>query len=125
MDTMFMTFAGQQLHADTDAEEGTPHGNHLLLQNLAHAFDGVQAIAAILEGADTGQNKGSRIVNGLRRSYYPGSAAGFLKSFLNASQIAHAVVDDRDHGLPSSLDLSDAARTARISAARTPPASSS
>ena len=56
MDAVLDAAPGHQLHADADAEEGTPLAAHRLLQGLDHPGDRAQAATAVAERADARQH---------------------------------------------------------------------
>ncbi|MNL17768.1 hypothetical protein D3C87_1388830 [compost metagenome] len=123
---LFAAFAGQQLHADANAQERHAALDDALVQHLDHAGHGLKARHAIGKGADTGQH------DAVGRADHIGvcghgddvTLAAFggdpLKGLGGGAQIARAIVDNgnRTHALPSMAD----SRAASVSMAKRCPA---
>src|SRR5262245_60706578 len=93
----FLALGKKQLEAETDAEEG-----FFLLHDLANRLDQAELAEifhAGVESANTGQHDSPRRENLARIARHQGVEADALQALLHTAQIAHAVIDDRDHAL--------------------------
>ena len=97
---MLQPGAGQELHADANAEKGPGPVDNRLGQSLSHAVDGHQAVAAIGEGADTRQDDpvGFRYPVRIAGDDDLGIRADALEGLGRGAQIAGAVIDNGDMG---------------------------
>src|SRR5919109_1270143 len=91
----FFTFRKQQLETQTDAEKRS-----FLPHDLSNGFDQPKALEILHAGPESsnaGEHNPSRGGNlaGLARNL--GRMASPLEAFLHASEIAHSIVNDRDH----------------------------
>ena len=96
----FAADGGQQLHADTDAQERRAVLQHFFAQHLHHARHGGKPAHAVGKGAHARQHDAFRVAHNFRiggdDDLMPGVGGGARQRLRRRGEIAGAIIDESD-----------------------------